>query len=331
VAAIDGDDSKQSALDGSGRYADSGLEPIEDFAGREWLFSAIQQWRAGTERMLAVIGPPGVGKTSLFAELAYQQAVAGDRWLAAVWTCSDYRTNADVEAALAATITLTPHDALLWQLLIAVYLLESGQADRARQLARDALRGNQLMLPDDVVDLAAWCLARLAPLLEHGDIARMADMLLDGHERHVLVLQLIRAGQFERAVGVLGRMSGGFEHDRAARGLIYHALATQPVKDVRTIAHLMLDRLPRSSYRELFRSFSGRVSRRGGGYDELAGPTPYAEYEECFRVCQAVLGVRGVTEIAFNESGDIERPAPNRSARAHLLAVLSMTGMCWVP
>ena len=276
--------------------------------------------------------PAGTLRAALQTALSHGEYAAAVRLMVrlsrtqrqmAVWSPAELVINADVGAALAATTELAPHDALMWQLLIAVYLRESGQAEQARQLAQEALRRASPTLPDKVAELAAWCTARLAPLLEPADVDRMADMLLDGYERQLLILHLIRAGEFEKAVSVLRRMSGGFEHDRAARGLIYHALATLPVKDVRTVAHLVLDRLPRSLLHEPFGTFPGSTNW-DGSYDEV-GDSCLPEYEECVRVCQAVLGIRAATLLALDETAETDSIFPDRSARARLLAVLAAT------
>lgn len=87
---------KQSLLVKSGLYAGCGLGALDDFTGRQWLFDDIEAWQQiPANRVLAVVGPPGAGKTSAFAELAYRQATTSpdQRWLSAAWSCSDHRAS----------------------------------------------------------------------------------------------------------------------------------------------------------------------------------------------------------------------------------------------
>lgn len=233
----------------------------------------------------------------------------------------DVALSLGAEEALEATRALPPPDALVWHLLISVFLLDSGRGEEARQVIHDVLDGSRHVIPGARQELVAWCLARLSGLVEIDELERLVERTLrPGYSRQFVVLYLMGRGEHGRAVRMLHSIAGSFEEERPERDLVYDALATRQRKDVRSIARQVLDRHRRSFFGDLFREPDGEA-----GYDELERHG-HGDVSETVRLCQAILGIRAATRVALDQGGE-EEDSWNGSAgqRAWLLAVLAAT------
>lgn len=241
--------------------------------------------------------------------------------LIALRTPADVALGLGVEEALEATRPLPSPDALVWHLLISVLLVDSGQSNEARQVLRDVLSGPRHVIPGARQELVAWCLARLSGLLETNEFERLIEQTLrPGYYRQFVVLYLMARGEHIRAVRMLRSIGGSFEEERPERDLVYDALATRPLKEVRFIARRVLDRHHRSLFGDLWLEPDGEA-----GYDELQKHN-HGDVSETIRLCQAILGIRAATRTALDQGGG-EGDRWDRSAqrRAWLLAVLAAT------